>query len=756
MTSDPNSQEAEHKKDLRIRFLEEQAKWNLFVSELLISAEDLHHKACLERDPHQLLESTAKTIEKLMEFQGIAFYLVNEADSEFVLSQCHPEKFRSKLERAVDLQVENGTFAWGVYLNKPVLTKPGWPGQTLVMHALATEKRVRGMFAALVEGDLTELTEQVYYPLSIVLKNTAKGLESIALYDLLFKNNANLETKVKDRTKELKIQSVQLEEEAAFRRVAENTLEVAKEQVEKALKSKDDFLHNIGHEMRTPLNAILGYSEMLQYEFEQMGRPEFVEDLQAIESSGRHLLSVVNDVLDLVKIQAGKMDIQVETFDVANLIEAVMITVQPLGEKEQNHLLWKAENDLGTMESDPIRLRQILLNLLSNACKYTRNGTVTLQARRSSTGGFDILEFAVTDTGSGMDPETMKALFDSLNQGGTPPVRKFEGSGLGLPISKRLCQLLGGRIHGVSELGKGTTFTVRLPAHLDAETLHEGVSPALLATIEAPEPQLAHPGLSGFADPRGRVVAEEAPAPQKNASILVMEEDPLLRNLLCSFLEKEGFQTYMAFMSETLVEKVGKVNPQALVIGKVEGEMDSWELIEALGDYVRHGLMVVKIEEKGGAVPAALASRVKVFHKPLDWDVFLAAMNPLKKARDKPHVLIVQSDPVNREFLSRVFHREGWGVNLAPKGRPGIDLIKQVQPALVIVDLLIGIVETFDLLAELKKRDNLRSVPVILLTARDLSPDEEKLLEGQVRAILKKGHFSRSDLLDQVHRLASV
>ena len=243
-------------------------------------------------------------------------------------------------------------------------------------------------------------------------------------------------------------------------------LESARKDAEAANQAKSTFLANMSHELRTPLNAIIGYSEMLQEEAEDLGYTDFTPDLQKINAAGKHLLALINDILDLSKIEAGRMDLYLETFDLAGMIQDVQITVQPLVEKNANTLVVHRPDALGAMQADLTKVRQSLCNLLSNASKFTKQGTIALTVIRGAVDGVDWLTFSVRDTGIGMTPTQMAKLFQAFSQAEASTARQFGGSGLGLAITKKFCQMMGGDVTVESELGKGSTFTIRLPAEV--------------------------------------------------------------------------------------------------------------------------------------------------------------------------------------------------------------------------------------------------------------------------------------------------
>ena len=295
-----------------------------------------------------------------------------------------------------------------------------------------------------------------------------EGFERQRAQEALSKAKAQLEMTVDQRTAQLTAANKLLRIEIAERKRAEIALQEALHKAEAASRAKSTFLANMSHELRTPLNAIIGYSEMLEEEALESGLADIIPDTQKIHNAGKHLLTLINDILDLSKIEAGRMELYLEKFDLGNLIEEVIATLHPLVEKNHNQLQLSCSVNLGVMYADLTKVRQILFNLLSNALKFTEGGTVILSATRERSGGSDWVYLQVSDTGIGMSAEQQQGLFQPFMQGDASTTRKYGGTGLGLAISRLFCQMMGGDITLESELGVGSTFTVKLKAKLDS------------------------------------------------------------------------------------------------------------------------------------------------------------------------------------------------------------------------------------------------------------------------------------------------
>jgi len=491
--------------------------------------------------------------------------------------------------------------------------------------------------------------------------------------------------------------------------------------LELASQHKSQFLANMSHELRTPLNAILGYSEMLQEEAEDLGTESFVPDLKKINAAGKHLLELINAVLDLSKIEAGRMDLFLEDFEVATLVQEIAAMIQPLAEKNRNRLEVRCAADAGTMHADLTKVRQALFNLLSNACKFTEHGTVALAAVREALDGADWLTFTVNDTGIGMTPEQMSHLFEAFAQADATVGRRYGGTGLGLALSRRLARLMGGDITVASEPDRGSTFTMRLPVEVTE-------------TIEAPRATPAVPAGAG--------------------TVLVVDDEAVVRDLMQRFLTREGFRVVTATGGEEGLRLARQLRPDVITLDVLMPGVDGWAVLTALkADHELADIPVIMLtilddKNLGYALGAA-----DYLTKPVDRDR-LAAI--LAKYRRGPSVLVVDDDPAFRELVGRILEREGYTVTEAENGRVALERLAETAPGLILLDLMMPEMDGFEFINEFRRHEAWLAVPIIVVTAKDLSVEERLRFNGYVEQIIEKGAGTRDSLLREVRDMVEA
>jgi signal transduction histidine kinase/CheY-like chemotaxis protein len=536
----------------------------------------------------------------------------------------------------------------------------------------------------------------------------------------LFERNITLQKNVETRTHELERLNAELHRmiDAANR---------AQEAAEQANRSKSIFLANMSHELRTPLNAIIGYSEMLQEETADIGEEGLTADLQKIHSAGKHLLGLINDILDLSKIEAGKMGLYLEDFDISSMVEDVCTTIRPLIEKNANKLEIRQQANLGEMRSDLTKVRQMLFNLLSNASKFTEDGTITLSLERESRDDGDRLVFTVSDNGIGMTEEQMGRLFQAFAQADVSTTRKYGGTGLGLTITRRFCEMMGGSIDVRSEHGKGSIFTICLPALLADQ---KPDVPAVRESISVPD--------------RG----------EDRCAVLVIDDDPMVCEMIQRFLGDDGFCVVTANTGDEGLALARNLKPCAITLDVIMPSMDGWAVLSALkndpdlADIPVIMMTIVDDKNMGYALGAA-----DYLVKPLSRERLRTVLERYRRNGGDKRVLLVEDDAPTRDVTRRMLEKEGWFVSAAENGRVGLEQVAKSTPELILLDLMMPEMDGFQFVLELEKHEEWRSIPILVVTAKDLTQEDRLRLSGHVERIMQKGAYRRDDLLKNVREL---
>jgi signal transduction histidine kinase/CheY-like chemotaxis protein len=531
-------------------------------------------------------------------------------------------------------------------------------------------------------------------------------LSGLATQATISINNAKLYQQVRQHAEQLET------------RITERTQQLRQlnQQLEQASEHKSQFLANMSHELRTPLNAIIGYSEILQEEVIDLGHEALVSDLKKVEGAGRHLLGLINDILDLSKVEAGKMDIYLEDVEIVPLLEEVRALIVPLAEKNGNTLDVRPAENLGSMRTDRTKLKQSLLNILSNGSKFTENGRLTVVAERFETDR-PMVRFAISDTGIGMTEEQLGRLFQAFSQAHASTTKKYGGTGLGLAISRQFCQLLGGDIAVASRPGEGSTFTITLPARSGA--------PAQIKPVDAPR------------------IAEDA---NNTATVLIVDDDPAARELLTASLKSAGYRLIHAAGGAEALNLARTIRPDAITLDVMMPKPDGWDVLSALkADAELCDIPVVMVSIAPDRDIGLSLGAVDVLTKPVDRARLAALIHRLVR-RGGP-ILVVEDDADTRDMMRHTIEKLGLAVAETANGRRALSWLgENAPPAVILLDLMMPEMDGFEFLDTIAARAEWREIPVIVVTAKPLTAAERDRLLLQARKVMEKATATRVDI----------
>jgi len=487
-----------------------------------------------------------------------------------------------------------------------------------------------------------------------------------------------------------------------------------------AEKARAQFIANMSHELRTPMNAIIGYSEMLIEELHDLGHDELTDDVRRVERSGRHLLRLINDILDLSKIDAGKMEVTREKIELEALANEVKEAVTPAALDRANDVVIELADDVDSMISDGMRVRQCLLNLMSNAVKFTQGGLVILRITRR--GRWNCFE--VEDDGIGMSLNQQKRIFAEFTQGDASTTRRFGGTGLGLTLTRRFTEMLGGTISVKSTPGVGSTFRLELP--------DLAMSPERGAVLAARTAKMT---------PGERVV-------------LAVDDDPDVLELVTRILERDGFKVAAALDGQQALELAERLRPCAILLDVVLPGMSGWEVLSRLKAHrTLHDIPVLMLSTVDDRTRGLSLGAHEYLVKPIDRGLLVEQVQRLHRSDVGSDVLVVDDDYATRRLLRRYLQRDGWTVRTAANGLEALERLRSQKPGLILLDLMMPVMDGLEFVQRLRDEGRYDDVPVVVTTAKDLTREDRARLDQSVTKVLSKHAHSMDQILAEVRDL---
>ena len=575
------------------------------------------------------------------------------------------------------------------------------PHDLLFIPLYGRGKRLIGMISLDDPRDGKAPTEETLVPIELFAHQAALAIE-----------NAQLREQIIERNERLAEANIKLRETDRL---------------------KSQFLANMSHELRTPLNSIIGFSEILIDGLSGKLTEEQTEFVNNIYSSGKHLLNLINDILDLSKIEAGKMKFELGEVAVRDLFKDVQATVSALINKKGQKLGVEIDEQVKSVWADEFKIKQVLLNLLSNASKFTpEGGHIWVRCRPAEEP--DTVVISVTDTGVGIKPEAQKVIFEAFRQADGSITREHGGTGLGLAISKKIVEAHGGKIWVESQPGKGSTFSFTLSTKKPKKAEKVQIkSPKIEKTVSNGEGEL----------------------------VMIVEDDPQSSDLLRFYFQQEGYKTVQVYNGSKAIEEAVRFQPTLITLDIMLPGKDGWTILQELkADHRTKQIPVVIVSVLENRELGLSLGAVEYLSKPVKKDQLLAVLERLSlTTKVKAHgakVLVADDEPEVAEVIEEMLKLEGFKVLKAMNGRAALQMVQQENPDLLILDLLMPDISGIEVVHALRSNGREKDIPIIVLTGKHISPDQRKQLNGEIQAFLEKASFSRRILLSEVRRLLGI
>jgi len=540
----------------------------------------------------------------------------------------------------------------------------------------------------------------------------------------LREEKASLDRQVQERTAELRRRNRDLTE--------------ANEKAQAANIAKTQFVQVVTHELRTPLNAIKGYTDLLLEMFEDepddVDLEEVLHCLRQTRQAVYHNIDLVNQVLDFSSIETGKKTLQLCPYALRDILDDAKSSLFEYAKRNNNQVRLEIDATVGEIETDRTRLLQCLINVMGNACKFTENGVITLTVEAFDREAVPWVRFAVRDTGVGIPPEKLDSIFEPFSQADSSMSRKFAGTGLGLAVVKELVSRFGGRVWAESTLGEGSTFFIEVPQHPST------------ATRDASATEPGGPGAAAGVT----ATADDARRPM----ILLIDDDPAFHDRLRPILSGQGYRTRHAYSGEEGLALARQQAPLAILLDIIMPGKGGWQVLQEIkSDPDLSRIPVIVVTLAGDTDLAVTLGAADVFLKPVDTEVLTASLERWRLGGAPAQALIIDDDGFSRDLMRRSLEKHGWTVAEAADGEEGLAYLNSFTPSVILLDLMMPRMNGFQVVGRLRDRPDWALIPVIVISAKDLSDDERAFLQLNVRTVLEKGRFEARTLLGQIEAL---
>ena len=513
-------------------------------------------------------------------------------------------------------------------------------------------------------------------------------------------------------------------------------------ELEKAYRVKSDFLASMSHELRTPLNSIIGFSSVLLGPTGDPLTPDQRMALEKVLKNGKHLLLLINDILDFSKLEAGRMTVNVETDDIPNIVSNTVMTIEMLVKQKGLSLRQDIEPDLPILNTDILKVKQIMVNLLSNAVKFTEKGEIALAVKKQPDG---LVEFSVKDSGIGIEKKNLHLVFEEFQQIDSSHSRKYKGTGLGLPISRRLARMLGGDLTVESEYGKGSMFRLVIPSTFTAEQAVEQ-KPQPSAKVPAPA------GQRGMTTSLQQAIATTV-GPKNGTKILCIDDDPDALEILRSYLIPEGYNVTVALSGDEGIKLARSINPALITLDIMMPQKDGWQVLRELKrDADMRGIPVI-IHSMIDNKPLAMSlGAIDVMPKPVDSKQLLQRVQSAVKSSDQ-FVLVVDDNKDYSNALKELLGQQGFNTKVANSGAEALEVLKTATPAVIFLDVIMPGMDGFQVVRKLQANDQWKDIPVVILSGKELTDRERDMLQSSIKDVLNKEEFSKDAISNTIKRV---